>query len=854
MRQGCARLHRPSVSATAEALEPRRLLAAISSGQTLTGTINPAGQTDTYTFTANAGDAVSVTLGDAANTSFDPHLQLFGPNGSLVAEDAANVGAEVDLLDLAQSGTYTIAARDLGDDNTGSYAVTMVRVPGAQVVDADSGPITTNQRRTGTISVGDMDVYTFTAAAGDTVSVTLADTANTSFDPLLRVFAPDGSLAGQDTANVGAELDLSDLAQGGTYYVVARDLGDDNTGSYALSFVRVPGAQPTDADSGPITTGQRRTGTIDVGDLDVYTFSAGAGDAVSVTLADTGNTSFDPLLRVFAPDGSLVREDTANVGAEADLFDLTQAGTYTVVVRDLGDDNTGAYALTFARLPGAQVVDADSGPLVSGQRRAGTIDVGDLDIYTFTADPGDSVSVLFADAANTSFDPLLRVFGPDGALLREDAANVGAEADAFELAVGGTYYVVVRDLGDDNTGSYALTFVRVPAAQPAEGDSGPIQSGQRRTGTIDVGDLDVYTFAASAGESAVVLLGDAENTSFDPHLRVFAPGGSPVGEDAANVGAGLDLLDLPQTGTYTVVVRDLGDDNTGTYALSLAKLPGAQQPDTLDNDGGTLPGGQSRSGAVTPGDLDVYTFTLAAGASATVRLTDLLNTSFDPRLDVFGPNGVRIDNDSGNTAAVVNLTNAAGGTYYALARDSGDDNVGSYAISLNAAAAPDTRSPQVTRSRFLFDTPQQRLVFTLNESVAGTVQTGDLALRNLTTNTDVPTANLSVTFNPWANEITFQFPGYPGGVLPNGNYRATLPAGSQLDAAGNPTVAAAVFEFYVLAGDTNRDRVVNLADFGRLRQNFGGRAKVFSEGDLNYDGLVNLADFGILRANFGRRL
>ncbi len=56
-----------------------------------------------------------------------------------------------------------------------------------------------------------------------------------------------------------------------------------------------------------------------------------------------------------------------------------------------------------------------------------------------------------------------------------------------------------------------------------------------------------------------------------------------------------------------------------------------------------------------------------------------------------------------------------------------------------------------------------------------------------------------------------------------------------------------------LLGDANGDGVVNLADFGILRAEFGQTGgSLFA--DFNNDGVVNLADFGILRANFGATL
>jgi hypothetical protein len=60
-----------------------------------------------------------------------------------------------------------------------------------------------------------------------------------------------------------------------------------------------------------------------------------------------------------------------------------------------------------------------------------------------------------------------------------------------------------------------------------------------------------------------------------------------------------------------------------------------------------------------------------------------------------------------------------------------------------------------------------------------------------------------------------------------------------------------VFDFFVLAGDANRDRGVTLADFNILAGNFGLSPRRFSEGDFNYTTLVDLADFNIVAGQFG---
>src|SRR5207244_2247369 len=141
-----------------------------------------------------------------------------------------------------------------------------------------------------------------------------------------------------------------------------------------------------------------------------------------------------------APNGSAL---TAFVGS-TDQVNLAQSGTYSIMIRDSGDNATGTYALSFFRAPATQPVDPDSGPIPSGQRLTGSIDVADPDVYTFQANTGDAISAL-VDATAGAANPVIRIFGPTGAAL---TALVGS-ADLVNLAVSGTYTIMVRDSGNN---------------------------------------------------------------------------------------------------------------------------------------------------------------------------------------------------------------------------------------------------------------------------------------------------------------------------------------------------------------------------------------------------------------------
>jgi hypothetical protein len=57
---------------------------------------------------------------------------------------------------------------------------------------------------------------------------------------------------------------------------------------------------------------------------------------------------------------------------------------------------------------------------------------------------------------------------------------------------------------------------------------------------------------------------------------------------------------------------------------------------------------------------------------------------------------------------------------------------------------------------------------------------------------------------------------------------------------------------HALPGDTNFDRVVNIADFAVLAANFNASERWWGSGDFNFDGTVSIADFSQLAANFNR--
>lgn len=820
----------------AEALEPRRLLAAIASGQTIQATIGVAGEVDDYTFDANAGDAIVAGL-SRDGSAIEPRLRILSPTSAVLHDEINTFGLD-HVLAAPVSGTYTLRVSESGDNETGAYAVSLARLPGPQTSDGDDGPLTSGQSYLGGITLSDIDVFTFTATAGEKITMGLSRVGS-SIEPTLDVFSPAGTNVFTGTTAFGLAADFA-VPTGGSYYAVVRDANCDEVGQYRLSFARP--FTPTVAT--PLGSGQWVRGSVDAGQFKLFTFNLAQAGADVRLGASRLDSAIEPRVTVYNAAGQQVSTGVNTFGFDLD-FTATLPGQYAAVVGDANADEAGEFGLSVA--VGGNAPAVDRGPLISGRQYRGGVEPGMLQAYTFAGTAGDTVTFA-ASRANSAIEPRIDVFRPDGVKLTSAVNTFGFDLEAL-LPSTGTYLAVVADATADESGGFYFSFARGSGPQdvgPLFGDpeGGAIQSGIRRSGFVDPGDLDVFTFAADVGDN-ILLTASRVNSAIEPRIDLYRPDGVKLGSNAGAFSAVVEEI-APLTGTYTAIFRDSAADEAGGYAVSLAIGPHPIAADPADNDGGTLTSATS-FGYLTLADTDLYTFTATAGVPFTVRMNRQNGAAIEPTLIIYGPDGARYANSSVSEAVVAVANPPVGGTYLVVAVDGSADEAGGYGITLN------TTSPSITDSR-----APQALVGSLEHLRTGNVQvqfseamqglTGAaMALNNVTTGGGVIAT--SVAFDAGTGIGTYTV----SGGLPDGNYIGTLSVGTARDLANNPLSAPLNFSFFVLRGDANRDRTVNIADFSILAANFN-QLGTFGEGDFNYSGTVDIADFALLGSRFNTSL
>jgi hypothetical protein len=197
--------------------------------------------------------------------------------------------------------------------------------------------------------------------------------------------------------------------------------------------------------------------------------------------------------------------------------------------------------------------------------------------------------------------------------------------------------------------------------------------------------------------------------------------------------------------------------------------------------------------------------------------------------------------------AAATLADGTHGVTTTLTEPGKDPSAPSAALSITI----DTRRPQIAAPGTFAVEPVQTAAFTADEPLRESAV--DSVPSIYSKSGQINWGDVHVGYDDAAKQVKLTFPGYPHG-LPDGDYRVVIGSINFDDAAGNPLTSSFLIDFFVLAGDANRDRSVGPADFNILASHFGQTGQTFTAGDFDYDGSVGAGDFNLLASRFGTSL
>lgn len=680
----------------------------LQSGANQEGAIHRA-DLDPWTFEADQGDAIIVRIGEVLESETDPGfrpwIRLYQPNGVLVESAAGNLVASINVT-APFSGLYTVVVADqpFGSDEgaaSGDYLLHLVKVPGTSIIPSgdDGGVLQSGANQAGRIGApgadptlhrGDLDVWTFEANQNNAILLRIGEVIpgeeDPGFRPWIRLFDPTGDELGSAAGGLVASISVV-APRTGAYTVVVADqpFGSAegyNVGDYLLHLVKIPGPStvPPQDEGGTIESGANTWGRIGApapaeptmhrGDLDVWTFEAGLGNAILLRIGEVLTSEVDPgfrpWIRLFGPNGDELGSAAGSLVASISVV-APLTGIYTVVVADqpFGSAegyNVGDYLLHLVKVPGPSTIptDDEGGVLVSGANHAGRIGAagptptahrGDLDVWTFEAGLGEAILLRVGEVLtieeDPGFRPWIRLYDHTGDEIGSAAGSLVASITVVAPRTG-LYTVVVADqpFGSAegyNVGDYIMHLVKVPGPSivPSLDEGGPMTNGFNHPGRIGAqgstpilhrGDLDVWTFMAAQNAALTVniqeILPGEVDPGFRPWIRLYSPTGASIGSSAGPLTAAINL-NAPASGLYTVVVADQPFGSAEGYAV---------------------------------GD---YVLTVLGAITTTLPTTtnDAYSTSLDTPLSIAAPGVLVNDNSNGGGALTAQLvTTVANGS------------------------------------------------------------------------------------------------------------------------------------------------------------------------------------------------
>lgn len=701
-------------------------------GQTAIGRLTGADPTDTWVFSARAGDRVRIGL-SGRDRFFRPLLELRTPSDSPLA--TAQADGALPIAEIGGEGAELVIAAD------GAYVITVGAAAGGLgayllSLDFTPAPIADIERLAYGESVNGVladdrpeESYLFSGESGDVITASARRESGADLSLILAVRAPDGTLIARDDSNDSdvAAIEGFRLPATGTYRLVVSRFGGatgQTAGRYAVTLVGAAAARPVRGTTRYDTSAIGRLN--DSAPLDRISFTGRAGDVIGVTgIATSGD--LDITLALEDANGVLLATNDDANGTDAAMIpiQLPADGDYLVVVGRAGA-SAGNYTLNVNLLyQGAAPTLPLDAVIAYGERLTGALDNATREAaYTFVGVRGDVITVQMLHQ-NDDAPPLLRLQDPAGRELANGQLTVGATAiQGFRLPADGRYTLVVRRPANAQAAftPFALAL-GLADAQTAGGLMGGVLNanglGEAITGAFAPGQTAHYwLFSGGAGQGLTFSLLWLGGEGL-PSALVLAPDGralSTLRLPTRGAAAAIADLILPVDGVYTLLVLP-GGGSAGGYRL------GVQVTNAPPDNTETLTSGIAAEGTLSVA-IPARRYRFVGGAGQTLS-AQMLATSDGllPRLTLADSNGQVLAESTltrtgqGTAGALAGFSLPTSGEFTLTAESAGSTG-GTYRLLIALSTQDLSISTEAAAAR--------RVAY--NQPVRGTLQSGGTAL------------------------------------------------------------------------------------------------------------------------------
>ncbi len=363
----------------------------------------------------------------------------------LLATVGTPVGPTANVATFTPSPTVNRTATPIPSNNATQIAEDEVGISGFKLIESGEA-LEFGEMREG-IFEQEGDIHQFTFFGTTDMVVTLSFSRmdeEATFDPYLRLQAPDGTIIAEDDDIVPTTLDSVInsiiLPADGTYTVYAGSATGFGVGSYLIGIGI--GVTVADVERGTLAPDFTQTATLEFyGARDRWLIGLQAGDVVTIYLKRVDNaTTFDPMVELVAPGGeSLAFDDDSGGDNNALITDLivSETGLYSIHVAGFGNSELGTYELRWSRETATPPASTPSPITTTRPSPSPSATTRLLPSSTPTPTTSNVSQLPSPQAAPTSVSPTATVFATAAAVLPPAGSERGSvsEGGVFERQI-----------------------------------------------------------------------------------------------------------------------------------------------------------------------------------------------------------------------------------------------------------------------------------------------------------------------------------------------------------------------------------------------------------------------------------
>lgn len=409
----------------------------IELGETVSGELSSETPSQSYTFEANAGDLVTITVISDEPGKFDTYLLLLDSEGvELMTDDdsAGNLNSRIGPYDIPEDGTYTIVVDSFGniagdEPGVGAFELTVVAAM-IEVIEYNTpveGAITTDEPVT---------MFGFEGAAGDVVTVMLSgDTSALS--------ATISQTSGDFSRQTYGETDVLGpfvLPEDGEYAVTITSYDGMTDQAFTLVIEQ--------AEAEMISIGDEVSGTFGEAAVRYYSFEARAGDVIDVSVNSA--SMVDTQVSITGPNGlELAYDDDGGFGFDPEIEELLlpETGTYNLLVTPYIPGDDGEFMLSITDNALASLENVVQVVRLSDKNEEGVV--------VFEGLAGERVRLTVNVIAGAENEPRIRVMQGETMLASQTIGTLEELSIVFTVEETGPVQVFVSD---DFFGNAVLEF------------------------------------------------------------------------------------------------------------------------------------------------------------------------------------------------------------------------------------------------------------------------------------------------------------------------------------------------------------------------------------------------------------